>query len=450
MPDVRKGVDAKREDSTRLSAARKPRQLRVVVFWDGGSASHPLPAGAELTVGRSDECNIVVADDSVSRRHALVRGGPPPTVEDLGSANGTRIAGETLLPDRPTSLAHTTVVELGDALLVVRPIEAEETPSLPRQPPGQLDAPMARVHELVRLVAPAAIPVILLGETGVGKTLVAETIHRRSVHGSGPFVRVNCAAFAETLLESELFGHERGAFTGASQAKAGLVEAASGGTLLLDEIGDMPLATQAKLLHALEHSEVLRVGALKTRPIDVRFIAATNRDLEACVADGRFRQDLYFRLNGVTITVPPLRERPSEIHALSRAFAHDAFARMGRPPVGVTDAALELLARYPWPGNVRELRNVMVRAVLFAQGERIGTEHFEITTGKEPAPDVGRGKLHTEVRELERRRIVEALAGAQDNMSSAARTLGISRGTLRSRMKELGLAPAGKGRFSPP
>jgi two-component system response regulator AtoC len=440
-------VDPKHSESTKLRTARKPRQLRVVVFWDGGSVSHALPAGVELTIGRSDECDIVVADDSVSRRHAIVRGGPPPTVEDLGSANGTQIGSERLPTASPTPLFPSTVVELGDALLIVRPAEAEAevAHSVPSLRPQALDPPMARVEELVALVAPAAISVIILGETGVGKSLIAETIHRRSSHASGPFVRVNCAAFAETLLESELFGHERGAFTGALQAKAGLIEAASGGTLLLDEVGDMPLATQAKLLHALEHHQILRVGALKPRPIDVRFIAATNCDLEAYVANGKFRQDLFFRLNGVMITVPPLRQRRSEIAGLAGTFAREASARMGRSPVGVTDAALRLLTEHAWPGNVRELRNVMVRAALFAQGERIGVEHFEIVASQEAAP-TGAGTLRAEVRELEKKRIVEAIARADENLSGAARALGISRGTLRSRMKELGLtAPSAKG-----
>jgi DNA-binding NtrC family response regulator len=304
---------------------------------------------------------------------------------------------------------------------------------------------MARVEELVGLVAPTPIGVLVLGETGVGKGLVAETIHRRSPRALGPFVRVNCAALAETLLESELFGHERGAFTGALQSKPGLLEAANGGTILLDEVGDMPAATQAKLLHALEHNEVTRVGAVKPRPIDVRFIAATNRDLQALVAEGKFRQDLYFRLNGVTVKVPPLRERRLETPSLARAFVAEACARMGRPPATITDEAMHLLVSYDWPGNVRELRNAIVRAALFAKSGRIGAEHFEIAApapAASPAPASG-GKLRPQVRELERQRILDALERCGHNQVAAAKALGIARGTLRSRMKELGLlAPA--------
>jgi two-component system, NtrC family, response regulator AtoC len=430
-------VSQKSDEDTRLKGARATPRLRVVVFWDGGSVSQVLSPGAELSVGRSNECDLVVEDDSVSRRHAIVRGGPPPSIEDLGSANGTRIGEEPLAAKKPAPLSPSTVVELGDALLVVRPADAPAPAAAPPHAARHLDPPMARVEELVDLVASSGIPVILLGETGVGKGLLAETIHRQSHHAPGPFVRVNCAAFAETLLESELFGHERGAFTGATAAKPGLLEAAHGGTLLLDEVGDMPLPTQAKLLHVLEHNEVLRVGALKPRPIDVRFIAATNRDLDACVADGSFRRDLFFRLNGLTITIPPLRERPSEITELAGRFAREACERMGRPPVGVTRAATELLARYEWPGNVRELRNAMIRAALFARGELIGVEHFEIAKDKGKAPEAG--TLRTEVRELERRRIVEALEQSGGNLSATAKALGVARGTLRSRMRDLDL-----------
>jgi transcriptional regulator with PAS, ATPase and Fis domain len=305
---------------------------------------------------------------------------------------------------------------------------------------------MGRVAELIAMVAPTAIPVLILGETGVGKGLVAQTIHGRSPRESGPFVRVNCAALAETLLESELFGHERGAFTGAQQAKPGLLEAASGGTILLDEVGDMPAATQGKLLHALEHGEVLRVGSIKPRPVDVRFLAATNRDLKAMIATGRFREDLFFRLNGVTILVPPLRERPSEIPSLARAFVKEACAQLGKPPAPITDEATQLLLEYDWPGNVRELRNAMVRAALFAQLGPIGARHFEFDRGayvpKAQAATTD-GPLRAEVRELERQKIVAALERCGHNQVAAAKALGIARGTLRSRMKELGLL--GKG-----
>jgi DNA-binding NtrC family response regulator len=304
---------------------------------------------------------------------------------------------------------------------------------------------MARVYESVEKVASTNVPVLLLGETGVGKGIVAEAIHRRSLRAARPLVRVNCAALADSLIESELFGHERGAFTGASAAKEGLLEAADGGTLLLDEIGDMPLGAQAKLLHVLEHGEVVRVGSVKPRTVDVRILTATNHDLEALAASGRFRTDLLFRINAVTLHIPPLRERPSELASLARAFADEASARMGRPAPAITDAAMRLLLAHPWPGNVRELRNAMVRAALFAQHGTISVEHLGLPAQKASlqvprAADDPRVLRH-EVRALEQRRIVEALEQCGQNQVRAARELGISRGTLRTRMRELGLLP---------
>jgi transcriptional regulator with PAS, ATPase and Fis domain len=299
---------------------------------------------------------------------------------------------------------------------------------------------MARVEELIALVSKTTIPVLVLGETGSGKGLVAEAIHQRSARAGGPFVRINCAALSETLLETELFGHERGAFTGAHAAKRGLLEAASGGTVFLDEAGDMPAGVQAKLLHALEQNEVMALGALKPRSIDVRFVAATNRDVAALVAEGRLRQDLYFRLNGVTIRVPPLRERPEDIASLARAFVEEASARMNRPAPLITDEAMKVLVAYPWPGNVRELRNAMVRASLFA-AEKIGVEHFDLGSVASVARSAPEGPLHAQVRDLEKQRIVEALQRCGNNQVETAKVLGIARGTLRSRMKELGLLP---------
>jgi DNA-binding NtrC family response regulator len=221
-------------------------------------------------------------------------------------------------------------------------------------------------ERLVQRVAEGSISVLIIGETGVGKEVLAGRIHELSPRRERPFVRINCAALSETLLESELFGHERGAFTGADRAKPGLLATADGGSVLLDEIGELPAATQVKLLRVLEQREILPVGGLKPVPIDVRFLAATNRDLEQEVRRGSFRQDLYFRMAGITLRVPPLRHRADEIPKLAAAFLGRACQEMKRAPSVLSAEALRLLCGYSWPGNIRELRNVIERAVLRA------------------------------------------------------------------------------------
>jgi DNA-binding NtrC family response regulator len=302
-----------------------------------------------------------------------------------------------------------------------------------------------RLSPVVAKVAQGDINVLILGETGVGKEVLARTIHERSRRAQKALVSINCAALSETLLESELFGHEKGAFTGAVAAKAGLLESADGGTVFLDEVGEMPLALQAKLLRVLEQREVLRVGSLRPRPIDVRFLGATNRDLEAEVAAGRFRQDLYFRLNGVAIVIPPLRERTDEIEALARLFVAKAAERCGRKGPALAPEVLELLQRHRWPGNIRELRNVMERAVLLTSGGTIGLDTF-------PANFLG-GPLRAIVgvpadpppaavalpEGDDRARVIAALAACDGNQTHAAKMLGISRRTLITRIEEYDL-----------
>ncbi|MFW5738822.1 MAG: sigma 54-interacting transcriptional regulator, partial [Myxococcota bacterium] len=238
-----------------------------------------------------------------------------------------------------------------------------------------VDPAMQRLYALAERVADSKICVLLMGETGVGKEVLAEAIHKHSPRARTPMLRINCAALSASLLESELFGHERGAFTGAGQAKQGLLEAAHGGTVFLDEIGELPLTTQAKLLRVFEGNEVILVGAVKPRRIDVRFVAATNRDLEEGTRQGTFREDLYFRLSGVSLVIPPLRERSAEIEPLARAFMRQ-FARTDAPQI--TADALAWLEGYSWPGNVRELRNVIERAMLLAGDDEVRLEHLPV------------------------------------------------------------------------
>ncbi len=319
---------------------------------------------------------------------------------------------------------------------------------------------MADVDRLVSLVAPTDMSVLLLGETGAGKGYFARLIHDRSRRAKGPFLHLNCAALPENLIESELFGYERGAFSGATQLKPGLLESAEQGTVFLDEIGDLPTAVQAKLLVAIERREVLRLGALKAKPIDVRFVSATNKARDANGIVG-FRPDLYFRLAGLPIQVPPLRERVAEIPVLATQFLSEAAKRVGRAPPALSTGASEALSRYPWPGNVRELATVIERALLFC-GDTLLEENLQLAIAPRAAsaapptaplhdssarPEAPRERrpLAAEVEEIERRGIIEALDVCGGNQSRAAEMLGISRRTLITRMIAFGLPRPRKG-----
>jgi two-component system, NtrC family, response regulator AtoC len=298
---------------------------------------------------------------------------------------------------------------------------------------------MQRLYQLARQVAIGTISVLILGETGAGKEVLAQTIHSASNRAARPFLRLNCAALNETLVESELFGHEKGAFTGAVQAKPGLLETAEGGTVFLDELGELSPATQAKLLRVIETREVTRVGGLKPRAIDVRFVSATNKELEQEVQSRRFRQDLYFRLNGVILTLPPLRERVSEIAELARRFAREVAGQLGKACPQFSSEALAALARYAWPGNIRELRNTVERAVLLCDGlhiqlQDLPTERMNLAGSKASIQPPASLEASNE-----RERIVQALRDCAGNQSRAAKLLGMSRRTLVTRLKDYGI-----------
>ncbi|HEX5061465.1 MAG TPA: sigma 54-interacting transcriptional regulator [Kofleriaceae bacterium] len=302
--------------------------------------------------------------------------------------------------------------------------------------------PIAPVRDTLARLAVGDLSLLLCGETGVGKEVYAEIIHRASLRSRGPLIKVNCAALTETLLESELFGHERGAFTGAASAHAGLIEAADGGTLFLDEIGELPLMLQAKLLRVLEDREVRRVGGTSGRQIDVRFVAATNRSLEAEVAAGRFRRDLLFRIAGATITIPPLRQRRDDIEAIARAVIEQA--RTGGGAVLSYDAIVAL-RNWHWPGNVRELRNTIERALLVARNGTIVAHDLGLETEIEvTGVDLlrrreGQAPLGASVEAHEREQILAALEHCGGNKTQAARMLGIARNTLLARLDAWGL-----------
>ncbi len=299
-------------------------------------------------------------------------------------------------------------------------------------------AAMRHALDLARRVALVDSTVLLAGESGSGKEALARFVHAGSARALRPFVAVNCAAVPETLLESELFGHARGAFTGATQDRAGLFEAASGGTLLLDEIGDLPTAMQAKLLRVLQEREVRRVGENRVRAVDVRVLAATHRDLAAEVAAGRFRQDLYYRLRVIEIRVPPLRERREDVLPLARRHVALVAARTGCPVTGLTPAAADQLQRWGWPGNVRELQNVIERAVVLARGRRVDVEDLpeEVRIAQ---PGRGSPGAPRTLADVERAHVLAVLRGVGGNRERAAAELGIGSATLYRKLKEYGV-----------
>jgi transcriptional regulator with GAF, ATPase, and Fis domain len=294
-------------------------------------------------------------------------------------------------------------------------------------------------------VAPTDTTVLITGESGTGKEVVARFRHRASARQHGPFVALNCAALPEQLLESELFGHEKGAFTGAMAARPGKIEQASGGVLFLDEIGEMSPAVQAKLLRVLQEREYQRLGGTRTLKADMRVLAATNRNLKAAISQGTFREDLFYRIAVFDIALPPLRERPEDVLLLVDAFLEDIGRSVGRPAAGVSEEVREKLVAYPWPGNVRELRNAIERAVILCEGGLVTSEHLPLGIASAPkaspspppapTPPSGTGTLDAAEREM----ILQALSRAGNNKSKAARILGLTRAQLRSRIEKHGL-----------
>jgi transcriptional regulator with PAS, ATPase and Fis domain len=298
---------------------------------------------------------------------------------------------------------------------------------------------MAQVVDLARRVAKVDSTVLITGESGSGKERVARLVHEESTRSTGPFVAVNCGAITETLLESELFGHARGAFTGATQDRPGLFESANSGTLLLDEVGEVSPGMQVKLLRALQEREIRRVGENKSRKVDVRVLAATNRDLAHGVAGGDFRQDLYYRLKVVELHVPPLRERRDDILPLARVLLADAAVRMKRKITGLAPDTADQLLRYPWPGNVRELENAMERAVALARGSRVEFEDLpEEIRETFPTPLATQGKVRP-LEEVEKEYILAALELNTGNQTHTAEQLHIGSATLYRKLKSYGL-----------
>jgi transcriptional regulator with PAS, ATPase and Fis domain len=299
---------------------------------------------------------------------------------------------------------------------------------------------MLPVFRTIAQVSPSSASVLVTGESGTGKELVAQAIHLQGPRKARAFVAINCAAIPENLLESELFGHEKGSFTGAVARKRGRFERAQGGTIFLDEIGDMSLSLQSKILRALQEREIERVGGAETIPVDVRVIAATHRDLATLIQDGRFREDLYYRLAVVTIKLPPLSERGDDLLMLTAAFIREFAQRYGKEFNAITDRALQLLRQHNWVGNVRELRNVIERAVLVSEGGALRADNLpeEWRTASGAGPDSGDGPVLT-LKEMEAHHIARILDLAHGQIGEASRLLGVHRNTLARKIREYGL-----------
>ncbi|MBX7082575.1 MAG: sigma 54-interacting transcriptional regulator [Nannocystaceae bacterium] len=451
------------------------RGYRLLVIGEHQHTAHRLPRSGDVSLGRSDSADIQMPDPLMSRVHAVLHVGPTLAISDLGSSNGTIVRGTRIPANERVPISVGDTIEVGSTVVIVQPEFArgaapplERTEGVERTAAGP-DDPMDRIYKLARRIAGSNINVLLLGETGVGKEVMARTIHSFSPRASKPFLGLNCASLSETLFESELFGYEKGAFTGAQQSKPGLIETADGGTVFLDELGEMPLSTQAKLLRVIEERQVMRVGSLRAREVDVRFIAATNQNLEKEIELGNFREDLFYRLNGISLVIPPLRERLGELQGLARSFIAEACKDAGfaSQPVLSRDS-VDWMLRHAWPGNIRELRNAINRAVLLATGGVIQPEHMRTEAY---APRTGRGSGRTgdapapapapvptvpssvaapvDPDEEERQRIMAALAACGGNQTRAAKVLGIARRTLTSKLGKLGLPRPRKDRDDP-
>jgi two-component system, NtrC family, response regulator AtoC len=468
-------VTATTVDASLNDGSAPPPRLLVVMAGDSLRA-YPLPESGEIAIGRGPECDVVIDHPRVSRRHAILRLGVACTVEDLDSRNGTIFRGERLPQGTLPAIEPGESFSIGPFTLVLMPRGEAAPQVVAGRSSLRVEDPAATAPStLLTTIARSAVNVLIRGETGVGKEVLAETLHRLSGR-TGDFLRLNCAALSEALLESELFGHERGAFTGAVAAKAGLLEVSAGGTVLLDEIGEMPAALQAKLLRAIEAREVFRVGGVRPIAIDVRFLAATHRELHTEIARGAFRSDLYYRLAGMTLEVPPLRQRPARISALANHFAEMAAARSGTASARLGPQAMAALLAHDWPGNARELRNVIERALLLAEGGEVSPQHLMFDRpidGSRAAPagqpvasgsssgswshnshsghssppraslsqsaeiDAGSSANRSQPGspiDAERDRILAALEACAGNQTRAAQLLGISRATLVNKL----------------
>jgi len=437
------------DDDTGAATEQIDRQApfgdRVLLVIDGAQLQViPLPTSGTLTVGRSQKCDVSIDSGSVSRHHANLLVSSEVEIEDNGSSNGTFVDGVRLAANQKIRVGFGIPFLIGAVTVMV------QTRAGSRREAALKTSQLAALEQSASRIAVGKLSVLVLGETGVGKERFAERVHEMSPRCNAPFVRINCAAISEPLLEQELFGNE-------GTNKPGLIEHADGGSAFLNDVSELPQSLQVKLLRVLEDNNVRRIGSATPRVVDVRFIAATNKDLAAEVDAGRFRRDLYFRLAGATFTLPPLRERKDEILPLAEQFVAGASAALGRAFV-LSDDARQFLSTHDWPGNIRELRNACERAVLLAPGSVIEKQHLSIDNPSRPQsrmraatvppptapPGMVTSDMPTQVRatvaELEKQRILEALDKCAGNQTRAAELLGISRRTLINRPDEYGIA----------
>jgi DNA-binding NtrC family response regulator len=428
------------------------RRVALLIFCDAESQVVPLSEGAPVVVGRGTPSEIVVSDNSISLQHArFVLQDGRISVTDLDSRNGTFLRGSRI---REAELDAGDELQMGRARVIVAATARTEALA-GEEPVASADDLVVESDKMKQLyrdaarAAPAELPVLILGETGAGKEHVAIAIHREGPRREKPFVVVNCAAIPPGLLESTLFGHERGAFTGAAGRAIGMFERAHGGILFLDEIGELPIGAQAALLRAIETGRIYRVGASTEVAIDARIVAATHCDLEAMVEDGSFRRDLFYRLSGVVLKVPPLRERPEEIAALSRYFLAKARREWRTSAPTLTADALRALESYSWPGNVRQLRHAVERAALLGGDGAISSAQLpDYVTLTLPGPGGEQSPkkhsielaLREQLQRYERSLIEDALRRAAGNRQVAAKLLRIPLRTLFRRIQACGVA----------
>jgi DNA-binding NtrC family response regulator len=432
----------RRDPTVPIELGPGPGRVRLIVTRPNGDVLRVPVRGRRLKVGSSPDADLILDDPHVSRMHCELEPGPNGLVlRDLGSMNGTFVGGAqvkevVLTPGALVTLgAHRIIVE-GDMTVPPIPIAEQFGNAV------AASESMKKVFAVLRKLAPSEVTITVLGETGTGKDVLARAVHEESPRSSGPFVVFDCGAVTATLIESELFGHERGAFTGAVAERQGAFERAKGGTLFLDEVGEMPLDLQPRLLRALEQREVRRVGGGVEIPVDVRVIAATNRDLAAEVAASRFRQDLFFRLNAAVVQVPPLRDRKEDLSILVETMIGET-----KGNVHIAMSALNALAAYDWPGNVRELRNVLHTALAMVDGPVMDVRHLMFPAAGGLANAAKKGELTLDqmqlggqsLEALERAAIRQTLERENGNRTRTAKVLGIAPSTLYEKIKKYGL-----------